>query len=260
MSIRAWTIPLSVGALLSLAGCLAPRAVDLEGKSCPCAEGWVCDTATDTCIHGSGGGGDGGVADTGGGGDTGATDGAPMDTGGMTDGAPMDTMMSGAVMIFIEAESGTVEAPMATMADGAASGGNYVASATGAADTATPAVADGRVRLSVDIPADGTYRVWGLAQTGPIDPTTMNNDPNSFWVCMDTDPPTAAGCTNWNSITGDGTYQWDDVHDAAAVDVAIDFTLTTGPHQLDVYTREANTRLDRVLVTDDLTLTAATIP
>jgi hypothetical protein len=199
------------------------------------------------------------VADTGGD-DADPTDGAPMDTGGMTDGAPMDTMMSGAVMIFIEAEDGTVEAPMETTADGAASGGNYVASATGAADTGNPAVADGRVGFTLDIPADGTYQVWGLVQTGPYDDVAMNNDPNSFWVCMDVDPPTAAGCTNWNSITGDGTYQWDDVHDAAAVDVAIDFTLTAGTHELHVYAREANTRLDRVLVTDDLALTAATIP
>ncbi len=248
-----------MGALVLLGGCLAPRAVDLEGKSCPCAEGWVCDTATDTCIHGSGGGsGDGGVADTGGGGDAGDSGGGG-DTSVMMDGAPTDTSMPGAVMIFLEAEEGTVEAPMAVMMDGAASGGSYVASSTGAADNATPAASDGRVRLSVDVPADGTYRVWGRVQTGPIDPMTMNNDPNSFWVCMDT-PPAAADCTQWNSIPGDGTFQWDDVHSVDAVDVAIDFTLTAGAHELDFYTREANTRLDRVLVTDDLMLAAGDLP
>jgi hypothetical protein len=150
---------------------------------------------------------------------------------------------------------------MATGDDPMASGGSYVSSAAADADGATPAVSDGRVRITVDIPADGTYRVWGRALTGPEvkNPKTMavNNDPNSFWVCMDVDPPVAAECANWNTIPGNAAWGWDDMHN---VDVVIDFTLTAGTHQLDVYAREANTRLDRVLVTDDLTLTAADLP
>jgi|GEM_PF-1330223 len=47
-----------VGLLGLVNGCVLP-AIDLEGKACPCAEGWVCDEATQTCRMGtaeSGGG------------------------------------------------------------------------------------------------------------------------------------------------------------------------------------------------------------
>jgi hypothetical protein len=37
--------------LVVLAGCSFP-SVDLSTKGCPCAEGWWCDTRTDTCMEG----------------------------------------------------------------------------------------------------------------------------------------------------------------------------------------------------------------
>jgi hypothetical protein len=46
--------------LLLAAGCSVP-AVDLEGKSCPCAEGYVCDKPTNRCFSSNG---DGGVIDS----------------------------------------------------------------------------------------------------------------------------------------------------------------------------------------------------
>ncbi len=235
--------------------------MDLHGKSCPCAEGWVCDTATDTCIfNGNGsGGGDGSVVTDSGAGDTGLPGDGGGDTGTMTDGSPMDTGMAGAVMVFVEAESGMLQAPMATGTDAAASGGSYVSSATASADIANPMGTDGRVRISFDVPAMGTYRIWGRVKTGPDD-GMGNNDPDSFWACVDADPPNATDCIQWNNIPGNDAFEWDDIHDSDNGDMAVDFTLAAGAHQLDVYVREAGTQLDRVLVTDDLTLMAASIP
>ncbi|MBX3272215.1 MAG: hypothetical protein KF729_18265 [Sandaracinaceae bacterium] len=68
-------------ALIALAGCAVPD-LDLEGRRCPCVEGWVCDVARDVCVP------VGGVADAGTR-DGGATDGGATD-GGATDGGAMD--------------------------------------------------------------------------------------------------------------------------------------------------------------------------
>lgn len=40
-----------IGTASSL-GCIAP-SIDLEGRPCPCIEGWVCDAATQTCLEAS---------------------------------------------------------------------------------------------------------------------------------------------------------------------------------------------------------------
>lgn len=113
--------PSSGGAALAacalLAACILPD-VDLEGRACPCAEGYGCDTATNTCVKGdatsapasssttvgattgstttsqsSGGDGDGGTGGTGGtgggtgGGDGGATTTSSTGNGGQGGGA-----------------------------------------------------------------------------------------------------------------------------------------------------------------------------
>lgn len=40
---------LILAAILTASGCVL-QEVDLEGKSCPCASGWMCDEATQTCV------------------------------------------------------------------------------------------------------------------------------------------------------------------------------------------------------------------
>jgi hypothetical protein len=39
-----------VALLLVLAGCVLDP-IDLDGRACPCIEGWVCDESTDRCVH-----------------------------------------------------------------------------------------------------------------------------------------------------------------------------------------------------------------
>jgi len=70
--------PVALLALL-VAGCsVDPLA--LEGRECPCIDGWVCDSATNTCIEADGPPMDSGVGDT-----------PPVDTGVPTDTAVGDT-------------------------------------------------------------------------------------------------------------------------------------------------------------------------
>ncbi|MBK7579821.1 MAG: hypothetical protein IPI67_06390 [Myxococcales bacterium] len=59
---------------LALAAACSVDALDLSGKRCPCADGWVCDPGSNTCVAvGSSGGADGG--DGGGTGGSGGSDG-----------------------------------------------------------------------------------------------------------------------------------------------------------------------------------------
>lgn len=37
--------------VVALSACTVPD-LDLEGRACPCADGWTCDPATDTCVQG----------------------------------------------------------------------------------------------------------------------------------------------------------------------------------------------------------------
>jgi len=97
----AWTL---VSSLLC-AGCVLEE-VDLEGRACPCADGWTCDATRSVCVRGAGmdaggteaGDTDASVTDSGGtdsgrtdaaATDAAATDAGPLD-GGSTDAAPSD--------------------------------------------------------------------------------------------------------------------------------------------------------------------------
>lgn len=51
---RAWQRPVGAGAFLAAAlvgACILPD-LDLEGRPCPCAEGYGCDLTTNTCVEG----------------------------------------------------------------------------------------------------------------------------------------------------------------------------------------------------------------
>jgi hypothetical protein len=70
--------------LLSVvSGCVLPP-LDLEGRACPCTDGYVCDTSRDVCVAGEGAAPavGGGGASTAGGGGTGGAGAAPLGGGG----------------------------------------------------------------------------------------------------------------------------------------------------------------------------------
>ena len=63
---------------LGIAAC-APGELDLEGKACPCIDGWVCDAVTETCVRESTRVDAGDRIDAGGPRDGGAPDGGDVD-------------------------------------------------------------------------------------------------------------------------------------------------------------------------------------
>jgi hypothetical protein len=60
-----WDRTLLACALALLSACTVD-GVDLAGKECPCADGWVCDEAANRCVTGGATGGSGGDAASGG--------------------------------------------------------------------------------------------------------------------------------------------------------------------------------------------------
>lgn len=145
------------------------------------------------------------------------------------------------VTVRAEAESGTETAPMQVGSDANASGGQYVAVAAGNSSEASPPSA-GYATIPFSVPSAGTYTVWGRV----IAPTV---DSDSFWVRVD-----SGAWTKWNDIAAGSSWHWANVTDDNASDARVLVNLAAGNHTLTFAYREEGTRLDRVLVTNDLSL------
>jgi hypothetical protein len=216
--------------LLVVSGCIEHRAVDITGRGCPCAEGWVCDEATDQCFRATLMRPDSGPRrDSGPGSDAGEVDAAGFDAGGPTPGR-----------IWIEAEAGTVAAPMMAAADPMASGGMYITVMAGLNATMA-APADGIASYTFMSEA-GDHKVWGRAYV-------PDGDSDSFWVRMD-----GGTWVQWNGINAMAlmSWAWDDVHDSVAMGAVQTYTLTAGMHTLEVAYREDGAWLDKILITSDM--------
>jgi len=147
----------------------------------------------------------------------------------------------GPVYLWLEAESGTISAPMQSGVDTAASGGAFIQVAAGNNSQTAPPVS-GQALLTFDVVTAGRYKIWGRV----IDAT---NGDDSFWVRIDD-----GMWTDWNNIPIGAAWHWDDVHNATA---AVTYTLATGSHTLTIAYREDGARLDRLLVTNDLAFVPA---
>lgn len=229
---------LGVGVVLLWgAGCAQHEQVDLTGKDCPCGGGWVCETTTNTCVRGRGEA----ATDAGPRRDTGPlpdTGPGPVDSGGVDTGMMM--MTSGT--FWIEAESGTIEAPMQTGTDAAASGGSFVQVDPATAGSTAAAPPTGKVTFDFTVEEAGTYRVWGRV-IAPIDA----ND--SFWVRMD-----GGTWYQWNNLSPRTAWDWDDVHDSMMADALVTWDLPAGAHTLDIAYREPMAQLDKIVITNDAAL------
>jgi hypothetical protein len=105
----------------------------------------------------------------------------------------------------------------------------------------------GYARYNVNIPKDGTYVIWGRVQA-------PSDSADSMFVTFDSGTKDIYDVAEgkWSSA-----WQWTVVNGrgASGGPNAIPvrkFTLTAGQHTLRLDGREANTRLDKILITDDL--------
>jgi hypothetical protein len=140
-------------------------------------------------------------------------------------------------LIRIEAESPVLTAPMASVSDASAFGGQHVVTAVTNSGTAA---------WTFSVPSSGTYYVWARVKS-------LTSITDSFFVKMDAGAEdvfdTAEGTWSpnwqWTRLNGRG---------AGGVPLAINprtFSLSSGSHTLTFRGRETTTRLDRVIVTTD---------
>src|SRR6267142_1162845 len=138
----------------------------------------------------------------------------------------------------LEAESGNVASPMIIASDSLASAGQYVSSAT---------ANSGTVSITFSVPTTGTYYAWGRV-------LAPNSSSDSFYVSMDGGAEDTYDVAEnlwslqwqWSAVNGRGT---------AGTPLALNprtFSLTAGTHTITVRMRDANSKLDRIFITNDV--------
>jgi Calx-beta domain len=136
------------------------------------------------------------------------------------------------VTLDIEAESGSLTAPMVAQSIGTASGGQYVVVPEGIGNNFNDVTngGPGQISHSLNIPEPGTYALW--ART--LAPHTGSN---SFYV-------TSSGTLlrEWD-VPMSTVWRWNEV---------IEIFLNAGALNLQFRLREDGTQLDRIILTNDL--------
>lgn len=102
---------------------------------------------------------------------------------------------------------------------------------------------DGHAVYAVDVPERGDYVLWGRVLA-----TDDHND--SFWVCVNEGP-----WYSWNGLNRSIGWQWDRLHDmdGDGKKKPVYLKLEAGHNAIAIAYREAETKLDGLLVTNDLT-------
>ena len=135
---------------------------------------------------------------------------------------------TGAHRIEIEAEEADIRPPFQVASDETTSGGHYIW------------VPNHATNLNFTVSQPGKYKVWGRV-------FCAFGGEDSFNMRLDEEKP-----FNWNNITHSDTWIWDDVHEKDEVKV---FDLAAAQHTLAFRPREAGSKLDKLLITNDLNYT-----
>ncbi len=137
------------------------------------------------------------------------------------------------VKIWLEAEEGIVGFPMEVAKNGAASSGRYIWVPKGEGK-------GGYAEYVFEVPVAGEYVVWGRVISN-----TWSED--SFFVSVDGGKEAL-----WDTRRGGTeTWVWDHVSDRGVADPVI-FYLDAGVHTLVIKRRERGTKIDKILITNDL--------
>jgi hypothetical protein len=141
--------------------------------------------------------------------------------------------------LWLEAEEATLSAPMQTALDEEASSGTYVSAPQG---SGTGGVAE----YQFTVPTAGTYVVWGRV-------ISNSTSQNSFFVAMDSDAEALWDTT----LNGAEVWGWEMVSHRAGAQPGegvelMNYTLEAGTHTLRIEQRENGTKLDKLLITNDL--------
>jgi hypothetical protein len=143
--------------------------------------------------------------------------------------------------VVVEAEAGTLTAPMAVVADAKASGGSYIEVPTGNGGTINNAnqANAGTSVFNVMAPAAGTYKVWALLNAA----TDANN---AFFVRMDN-----GAFAQWATPVTMAEWMWAPANTQNG-QAELTFNLTAGAHTLEIKRRDVSTKIDRVALTSNM--------
>ncbi|MDL1984267.1 MAG: fibronectin type III domain-containing protein [Deltaproteobacteria bacterium] len=135
---------------------------------------------------------------------------------------------------WFQAESENITSPLETVSDPDASAGAYIWKPSRSGDTTAP---DGVAEYTIDIPTTGDYVIWGrvIAPDGGC---------NSFFTSIDGGEHVAwhipiGSVWIWVSVNGNEQYP-------------LILNLAAGIHTLRISGREDGTKLDRLLITNDM--------
>ncbi len=153
------------------------------------------------------------------------------------------------VNVWIEAEDGDLQLPMEIADDKNASAGGYVWVPEGTGSNYNVLESAGFAEYAFDLPESGEYVVWGRQ---------VSNDgaSDSFFISIDGQPDIV-----WHTRQGgQEVWTWDRVslRDAGSPDydsLPERFILAAGPHTLRILQREDGTKLDKILITNQMDLT-----
>jgi hypothetical protein len=146
--------------------------------------------------------------------------------------------------VFLEAESGTITAPMKTYDDPLASGGKYIGTDNGIGDQNNDPPATGVATYSFTVQG-GTYKI-ALRVKPDLG--------NSVWVrivgATKYTPGThTSGWIRFNDIEAGANWHWDDVHSSDHNNQVVSITLPAGKHSLQIAYREDGCQVDAILIT-----------
>lgn len=166
--------------------------------------------------------------------------------GNVATSAPVSVTVSNAPKAYLwcEAEKSSLASPMVSGTDSTASNGVYIYT-TVSDSTNVPPTTTGAATLSFNISEAGMYTFWSRTNYG-------GEFQNSYLLQFDGGTLYKVG----NENTGYSTWKWVDWYngDVSTTNI-VKVSLTAGNHTLKVIGREANTRIDKFLLTTDAAYT-----
>jgi hypothetical protein len=148
--------------------------------------------------------------------------------------------------ILLEAEAGTITAPLTVRSDPLASGGGCIGTNDGIGDETTSPPATGVAAYNFTV-LGGVYKIALRV--------SIAGGSNSFWVripgATNYDPgtdPLNSGWIRFNDISDGAAWHWDEVHSNDHGNQVVKITLPAGAHTLEVARREDGALLDAIVI------------
>jgi hypothetical protein len=140
--------------------------------------------------------------------------------------------------IWLEAEDGYLQAPMELAPDVDASSGMSIWVPTDQGSVFNPSQDAGYAEYAFVVPQAGNYVIWGRV-------LALTRGDDSFFISMD-----GGDFALWDTQQAE-TYIWDQVNNRGDSDPVV-YSLAAGAHALTIKQREDGTKIDRILITNDM--------